>query len=355
MPDANQAIISARPKIHLDGRDQPRLEQGLSRLEIDESTEGLYRCEAEFINWGEGSTAPDFLYFDRSLLEFGKTLAVKLDTTAIFDGRIMGLEADFPAGAPPTITVLAEDRFQDLRMIRRTRTFNDVSDADVVRRIAGDHGLTPQIDASGPTYKVLAQVNQSDLAFMRERARSIDAELWLDNTTLQMKTRDARRGTAVPLALGQQLQSFTATADLATQRSHVTANGWDVSAKRALQFEATESVIQGEVNGDASGVSILTDVLGDRKDSVAHAVPLNSDEAEAVAKSWFKSCARRFVVGRGIAQTDARLRVGTLLDLGGLGPLFSGKYYVVRSRHVFDSQRGLRTEFTAERAGLGRP
>ena len=38
-----------------------------------------------------------------------------------------------------------------------------------IRTIASDHSLTPEIDASGPTHKVLAQVNQSDLAFLRER------------------------------------------------------------------------------------------------------------------------------------------------------------------------------------------
>jgi phage protein D len=329
------------------------LEQGLSRLEIVETTDGLYRCEAEFVNWGEGTSAPGFLYFDRSLLEFGKAFVVKMDAESVFNGRIMALEGNFPAGAPPTIMVLAEDRFQDLRMNRRSRTFNDVTDADVIRRIANDHSLSVQVDASGPTYKVLAQVNQSDLAFMRERARAIDAELWMDGSTLKMKAREGRRGTALALTMGQQLQAFTATADLATQRSHVTANGWDVAAKRALTFEATESVIRGEINGDVSGVSILTSALGDRKDAVCHAVPLNSEEAEAVAKAYFKSCARRFVIGHGTAHPDPKLRVGAVVDLKGLGPLFSGKYYVAQVRHVFDSTRGLRTEFTAERPGLG--
>ena len=43
----------------------------------------------------------------------------------------------------------------------------------------------------GPTYKTLAQVNQSDLAFMRERARSIDAELWMDGSKISREV--ARR------------------------------------------------------------------------------------------------------------------------------------------------------------------
>lgn len=353
MQASRNAIRSARPHLEVAGANQPRLEQGMSRLEIVETIHGLFRCEVEFINWGEGRSTPDFLYFDRKLLEFGKSFSIKLDSDLLFSGRIMAIEGNFPAGAPPTLTVLAEDRFQDLRMTRRTRAFTDVSDADVIRQIAGDHGLTSDISADGPTYKLLAQVNQSDLAFLRERARSIDAELWMEDTKLHVKDRASRRGTALDLTMTRELLSFTATADLATQRTSVTANGWDVSAKSALQYEAGESAIQGELDGDVSGVSILGSALGDRKESLAHTVPMNSSEVEAVAQSHFKNHARRFVTGRGVATTQADLRVGAVVNLKALGPLFSGKYYVVEARHIFDSTRGLRTEFTAERPGLG--
>src|ERR1041385_4891832 len=106
----------------------------------------------------------------------------------------MGLEAAFPEGQSPEITVLAEDRFQDLRMNRRTRSFSDVSDSDVINQIATDHGLSPSVDLNGPTYKVLAQVNQSDLAFIRERARAIDGEVWMDANTLNAKSHSGRAG-----------------------------------------------------------------------------------------------------------------------------------------------------------------
>ena len=77
-------------------------------------------------------------------------------------------------------------------MTRRTRTFANVSDRDAATQIAGDHGLTPSIGIDGPTYAVLAQLNQSDLAFLRERARSIDAELWISDTTLNLQPRSKR-------------------------------------------------------------------------------------------------------------------------------------------------------------------
>ena len=46
-------------------------------------------------------------------------------------------------------------------------------------------------------------------------------------------------------------------------------------------------------------------------------------------------------------------RVGCRADLQGLGPLFNGKYYVSDVKHLFDSSKGLRSEFRAERLGIG--
>jgi phage protein D len=83
-------------------------------------------------------------------------------------------------------------------------------------------------------------------------------------------------------------------------------------------------------------------------------VPLNSQEAQHEAESFFKYSARRFVVGFGVAETKPALRVGAQVDLQGLGPLFNGKYYVSEAKHIFDNAKGLRTEFRAERAGIGK-
>src|SRR5439155_18509872 len=131
--------------------------------------------------------------------------------------------------------VLAEDKLQGLRMTRRTRSFEDVSDQDVIEQIANEHSLTPQLDLDGPSYKVLTQVNQSDLAFIRERARSVNAELWVQDTKLFAKKRTDRAGTAIDLAYGVNLISFSVRADLAHQCTEVGVAGWDVAAKEAIE------------------------------------------------------------------------------------------------------------------------
>jgi phage protein D len=355
MSEPASGIATARPAFRVGGEDKAFLAASLLGLVVHETVAGLFRCEATFGNWGNKDGRTDFLFFDRAVFEFGRDFAIAVGDATIFDGRITALEAHFPEGRPAEIAVLAEDRFQDLRMTRRSRTFADMSDADVMSRIAQDHGLTPQINVTGPTHKVLGQVNQSDLAFLRERARAIGAELWMEGQTLHAETRAARSGSAKRLAFGRELREFSALADLSGQRTSVTVGGWDVSGKSALSAQATDSAISGELGGDESGVSILKSKLGDRKDAISHGVPINQQEAQARADAYFRGIARRFVTAQGVAEPDPPMRVGWAAEFSGLGPLFSGKYYLADVRHIFDGAKGLRTEFTAERPGLSRP
>jgi Bacteriophage probable baseplate hub protein len=340
------------PTFTVEGQDSSSLAEGLMELRIEERADGPSRCRATFGNWDTGNGHAKFLYFDQTV-EFGKDLQVGKGSDELFRGRITALRGGFPENDKPTLEVLAEDRFQDLRMTRRTRTFEDISDSDVINRIASDHGLTPDVDVRGPTHPILAQLNQSDLAFLRDRARTIDVELWMEGSTLHARSHSDRNGARVKLGYGKELREFAVMADLAGQRSSLTVTGWDVSSKQGLAETVDDSAIGSELNGATSGPSLLGSSPSERTESVVHTVPLTSGEARAHALALFKRMARRFVVGRGVAETSPDLRVGAEVLLEGLGGPFSGEYYVSRVTHRFDSERGWRTEFTAERAGLG--
>lgn len=350
------SLRPVRPQITVDGRAEASLAVGLLAMRIGEDQHGLYSCEATFGNWGPAGGSVGFLYFKRDTLEFGKEIVVALAGTTVFSGRITAIEAVFRDGGTPELTVLAEDRFQDLRMTRRTRSFADTSDADVMRRIASDHGLSADIDVSGPTHKLLAQLNQSDLAFLRDRARAVDAELWLDGTTtLSVKAHPRRNGGRLRIGYGNELIEFTVLADLAHQRSSVTVTGWDVAGKQKLAEQADEAVLGSELGDGDGGASVLRSAIAERKEIVSYApLPLGSDEARGRAEALFRARARRFVRGHGVAQSDARLQVGATVQLDALGPLFSGDYYVTDASIRFDLEHGMRTHFCAERPGLGR-
>ena len=356
MPDAGTgpAFHSARPRVLLDGREDARLGALVRQLLVEETAAGLYRCEVTLDNWGPGeggAVGPSLL--DRQLVDFGKTLRVEAGAGdaagAIFEGRVTGLEARFFQARAPELLVLAEDRLQDLRMTRRTRTFEDASDADLFRRVASDHGLRPEVDVDGGTHRLVAQLNQSDLAFLRDRAREADAEVWVEGSTLHAQARSRRDAGALTLTYGAGLREFAVLADLAGQATALTVAGWDPAGKAAVSFEAGEAALAGERAGGQTGAAVLQRALGDRKQQLVHALPLTRAEAQSLAESHYRQAARRFVVGAGVMDGDARVRVGSALTVQGVGAMFAGRYYVAAVRHAFEEERGFTTRFEVER------
>jgi phage protein D len=356
-PGSTPAFISARPNIRVENRDMPELSEAILSLLVEETGAGMSRCEAAFGNWGAIDGEVDFLYFDRELFDFGKTLAFEAGEEdaagRLFKGRITGMEAQYPAdGELPAFLVLAEDALQDLRMTRRSRSFEDTGDREVFEQIASEHGLRADLDIDGPTYRVLTQVNQSDLAFLRGRARAIDARLWVEDQTLYARDRAGGGDGDVTLTYPAGLKEFSVSADLAGQCTAFVMGGWDSSGKEAIACRVTDAVINGELQGLESGSGLLNTAFGERVEQVVHPMPPNLEEAQRLAEAGFRERARRFVTGSGYTDGDARIHVGAALNLEGLGTMFNGRYYTTEVRHTFDGKNGFRTYFRVERPGI---
>ena len=348
-------FTSTAPVFKLDGQVEGSLGRDLLRLEVEHSVEGLKTLSAHFIAVGPSSSESEqLLHLDGSDLDFGKRLEVSLgapgDERVVFQGLISALEADFDEGSATRAVVFAEDALMKLRMTRRMKTYENVSDADLATQIAGEHGLSPDTAADGPTYDVVQQWNQSDLAFLRERARLVQAEVWADDQTLLFKTRPNRTGTTLTLTRGRQLISARVRADLAHQRSTVKVSGFDASQRAQIEQEAGGNAIQAEASGGRTGPSVLQQALGERVSHRVREAPLVDAEATAWAEAEMLRRSRAFVTITGTTNGSPDMVVGSKLTLEDCGDAFDGgDYYVTRVTHTFDLDSGHRTHFDAER------
>jgi uncharacterized protein len=351
---------SEAPVFKVDGQMNGQLARDLTYLEIDETTSGLKSLRARFGNWGSREGQPDesFLYLDGAILDFGKSLEVSMGTESdpriVFNGVISAIEVGLDEGTEPQLTVHAEDRLMELRMTRRSRTYEQQSDAQIAEAIAAEHGLTPEVDAAGPTYDVVQQWNQSDLAFLRDRARTIQAEVWVEDDRLCFKSRGSRTSTELTLVQGSDLLSVQIRADLAHQRTKVRVSGYDAQARDVIDEEATGDAIAAEISSGRTGVAVLERALGDRVSYRVREAPLTSEEAREWAKAEMLRRARSFVRVSGTARGQTDMIVGSQLTLERVGPPFEGSgYYVTRVCHTFRPQLpGFRTYFDAERATI---
>lgn len=350
---------TATPVFSVGGRVAPSLARDCVRLVVDEGVEGLRTLEAHLAATGPGASGPpgDLLHLDGRDFDFGTELTVAVGSDAtqrtVFDGTVSGIEVVLGDSEQPLVVMLAEDRLMRLRMTARMRTYTDVTDADVARTIAADHGLDADVSVDGPRYDVLQQVNQSDLAFLRERARLMQADLWCDGRTLHLSDRSARRGERITLIHGADLLSCRITADLAHQRTRVTVGGYDALTKSVIDEQADGDAIAAEARPGRTGPAVLERALGARPAFRVREVPLTSAEASAWARAQLLRRARRFVVASGVTRGTPALTVGSQLRLELVGAPFDGEgYYVTRVTHTYDNERGLRTSFEAERPTL---
>ena len=353
-----QYFASSAPVFKVDGETAGGLGRDLLRLEIEEDAEGLKSLTAHFIAVGNtGGEAESQLYLDGSVIDFGKRLEVSLGPPdaerIVFQGLISGIEASFEEAQPPVVTVFAEDALMKLRMTRRMRTYEDMSDADIAQAIATEHGLTGDADADGPTYDVVQQWNMSDLAFLRGRAELVQAEIWIEEDRLCFKSRPRRGGTEITLVKGNHLLSVQLRADLAHQRTKVKVSGYDAEAREAIDEEAGSDAIQAEVTSGKTGPGVLQQALGERVSYRVREAPLASAEASAFARAEMLRRVRAFVTVVGTTRGTPDMIVGSKLTLQGVGgPFEGGGYHATHVRHTYDLSQGHRTHFHAERATI---
>lgn len=355
----DQLYATSAPVFKVDGSARGELARDLVRLEIDESTRGLKTLVARFVAVGPraGADVEQLQYLDGQTLDFGKELEVSIgvpgEERIVFGGRISAIEADFEDGREPVVTVFAEDDLMKLRMTRRMRTYEQMTDAEIAAAIASEHGLTPATGADGPSYDVVQQLNQSDLAFLRERAEQVQAEIWCDAGTLHFKSRANRTATQLTLVNGGELQAVRLRADLAHQRSKVKVTGYDADQRAPIEEEAGADAVQAETSGGRSGPDVLTGALGERVSWRVRETPIVGTEAQAWARAEMLRRARGFLTAVGTTHGSPSMVVGSRLTLERAGAPFDGDgWYVTRVRHLYDLERGHRTRFEAERPTL---
>jgi phage protein D len=351
-----QVAYVSTPVIALDGSANTGVSDDVLSMAVEETIVGMCWCEARLNNFGYRNGSPGYLYLGRDVIDFGAQISVTMGPDSggqVFSGKVSAIQADYPAADQAQVLIFAEDALQAFRLTRRTRSFEDSSTTDIAQKLAGEHGLTAQVNLNGPARDVVAQVNQSDLALLRTLARADDGEVWLSGTTLNLSARGDRGAGTMDLHYGATLLSFSVRADLADQCTDMTVAGWGVAGKDAITETADASDLGSELGNDTSGSSILAAAFAERHEQIVRSAPLDSSDARALAKAVYLEQARRFVCGTGLAAGTATLQVGTQVTLSGLGGTFDGSYTVTRTRHIFDIAEGYRTEFDVERPGIG--
>jgi phage protein D len=271
----------------------------------------------------------------------------KLST--LLSGEITALKVDYGNDQPAVIRLQGFDRLHRLRRGRKTRAFNEIKDSQIAERIAGELGLTAEVQDSGVVHAYLLQNNLSDIDFLLMRARRIRYEVLVIGNKLVFREAKNGLGESLSLEYPRDLKWFQPRLSTANVTSEITVRGWNPTTKEAILGVARAGDETSLMGGQKAGPALTETAFGKAPDAIVEVPVASQAEADQIAKALYNEMALGLITGDGEAVGNTSLTPGTTARLSGLGARFSGVYYIRRAEHRIAAKTGYVTKFQVVR------
>jgi phage protein D len=256
----------------------------------------------------------------------------------LFVGEISGIEPVYKGGAESRVTVRAFCKLHKKLAGRRSKTFQDKTDQQILNEVLG--GVEDfQGPDEKPCYKHITQDNMSDLDFARLRASRMGCFIWSENGSIKVKKpkfedsgiefyvyenqgRDHRMKSFAPRLTGAQIV-----------RS-LEVRGWDPEKKEAIvqRVQAAPSPL-GNTEASAASGSKAADVTFTCDEPI-----FSSEEARMVAKAKLQDHNLGYMSAEAEAFGNPEYMPGTVIKISinsQAADKFDGKYFVTGTTHKY--------------------
>lgn len=314
-------------------------------------------------------------------IEISLTAPSSKQPMKVFEGEVTALEPTF---GPDGIRQVAAgySREHRLHRARKTRTFQDQTSSDIASKLAKEAGLSADVDATSIKHHFFQQNNETDFEFIKRLASMHDYEAHVDGGVLRFKKIED--GDVVELAYGRnvtmrsvtRLHSFYPRVSSAQQASEVVVRSWDPLNKQNIEGKAQVSVEwtpastgampapsgggvwafapwksarPGGPQSQSQGTGIdkrhkeVKQAFDAATMTIANAPVGTLQEANELATSVASYLGGAFATAWGTCEGDPRIRAGTMVNISGLGPDYSGKYRVTAVTHTYGGPTGYTT------------
>jgi phage protein D/phage baseplate assembly protein gpV len=296
-------------------------------------------------------------WVDDSLLDIGKEveIAVKApeqyygqeEQGTLIKGEITALEPDFSANGMPTMTIRGYDKSHRLHRGKKTRTFLSKTDSDLARSLAGEAGLTADVDATTVTYDWVVQYNQTNMEFLQARAERLGYQVYVYSTEgkLYFKKGDATLPQGPELSYCENLLSFQPCWTASGQADKMIVKGWDPKGKAAVSSQKTPNAGLNQGGMTQTGGAKASSAFSSAEAIITDRPVFTAAEAGEIATGLSNDISREFVQAEGECDGHPGVNAGRKVTIKGVGTRFSGSYLVTSATHVYNAD-GYKTRFS---------
>jgi phage protein D len=278
-------------------------------------------------------------------------------------GQVATISTSFPETGAPELVVSGYDHGYPLTLGRKSDSWRDRKDSEVVQQIANFHHLDAEIEDTVERRPQTEQNQKNDWEFLRDLARRNTAPREPQHFEVYVQPNGAgkkpalhfgrprlRAAPVATLRWGAGLLSFRPEANLAGQVAQVEVCGWDVTNKKPIVGRARADAVSGP-----GGKSIAQHMgalvrAPERQPRLRTRQPVFTQaEADTRAGAALDDLNRDFLKGDAECIGLPELRPDRTVELTNLGLAFSKIYYIEQASHKVDSG-GYRTRFKVREA-----
>jgi phage protein D len=302
---------------------------------------------------------------DADLFREGNAVKISLgyvdDLQDVIEGEITQISPSFPQGGIPTVAIEGHTLLHRLHGTNKTRTFQSVTEKDIVAKIAQEANLQPQADDTSVQYDYVIQPNQTDLAFLQARAKRIHFEVLVqDKKLIFRKSQEAKTkeytlvwaNVQRAVASGSNtlpLKTFSLQMNAAKPATATQSRCYDAASKQAFVSNAGPSDQTSDMGGSKRGGEVSKNAFS-RDRQYVHVTTFFASKAECDehAKATYNNQAMGLVSGTAETIGVPDLRGGQIITMLGVGPRFEGQYRIDEATHEISSS-GYATKLTVKR------
>ena len=364
MPSAAPPYLS-EPLLKIDGSDAPpELKKDILKIVVEESLHlpAMFTLVLHNNYLPASKGADNEPWRHEKYLEIGKKVKIGFGSSVtkdsnfnkpekgfLIEGEITAIDVNFSNRSESHLIIRGYDLSHRLHRGRHNRSFQNMTDSDIVQKIAKEAGLDPTCDSTGQPRDYVFQENQTNMEFMRELAARHGFELFVQDDHLHFRKPES--GQQLALKWLRDISSFNVRVSSAQQVGSVEVRGWDYENKRSIVETATAEKVVTDTSNKKGSQTANKFNIGSPKMTVVDCPVFSADEAKKMAQSLCDELGGEFIYAD--AKTDGNgnpeIRPGRVVKLDGLNQ-YDGKYYITETRHFYHekvyntdfSVRGLR-------------
>lgn len=281
---------------------------------------------------GEPNTG-EFAASSSSTFVPGGTVSVEAGydntNTVIFSGIITGQSIRIDELIGSALEVDCRDDAVKMIVGRKSLTFANQTDSDIISSIIGTYGLTATVTSTSTSWPEQVQYYATDWDFVLARAEANGMIVTTINGTVTVAKPDADTTSVLTIGYGTGLMEFNADLNAITQLGSVTASTWDYKNQQV----ATGAVTNSYTGPGNLSSTTLSQVVGLSTYALQTPAPMESADLTNWSNAQLVKSDYSKITGTAKFQGTSLVEIATYITLQGLGDRFNGDHFVSGVTH----------------------